>query len=247
MYTTRILCPVILAGGQGKRMGEGAPKVLRDLGGKPVIQHLIDLFVTKGLKPLVVVPSKDSKVGKYVKRQNLTSVEQKVPLGTGDALKKVVRALDGSQELFLLVVPGDAPLLSASTVDKLCLASKVYKWVVGVAYMENPRSLGRVVLKNGKFLKIVEFRDASSEEQTIKLVNSGFYLIPFPEVIPYLDLLSCDNAQGEFYLTDIFNLVAKSEEVGIVYIDNPMEAQGVNTPEELEMLKQYVRDSRVYR
>ena len=228
---------VILAAGQGKRMHSNLPKVLHPIAGKALAQHVMDTARSLSPEKLVVVFGH----GGEVVRSTLNSADiswarQEPQLGTGHAVAQALPMLeDGGQTLVLY---GDVPLTQATTLKRLLHAGKDGLSILTVE-LANPTGYGRIVRDAaGKVLRIVEEKDATPEEKTIREVNTGIMAIPSARIADWLGRLSNNNAQGEYYLTDIVALaVAEGMPVSTAQPEGEWEVLGVNSKVQLAELE----------
>ena len=228
---------VILAAGQGKRMHSNLPKVLHPLAGKPMLQHVID--AAKQLHPerlCVVVGHGGDVVRAAVQAPNLLFAEQAVQLGTGHAVKQAMPFLSHSG--VTLVLYGDVPLITSDTLQKI-VANATDGLCVLTVELENPAGYGRIVRNAaGRVTSIVEQKDATTEQRALREVNTGILAAETTCLLRWLEELKDDNAQGEFYLTDVVGMAAQ-EGVPIKTI-HPLgewEVLGVNSKVQLADLE----------
>ena len=228
---------VILAAGQGKRMHSNLPKVLHPIAGKALAQHVID--TARGLAPqkLILVYGH----GGEVVRSTLAAVdiswaEQARQLGTGHAVAQAVPQF--SKAPCTLVLYGDVPLISAATLRRLLHAGRDGLAVLTVE-LPDATGYGRIVRDAaGKVLRIVEEKDATAEEKSIREINTGIMAIPTAHLVDWLGRLKNDNAQGEYYLTDIVALaVAAGIPVRTAHPEAAWEVLGVNSKVQLAELE----------
>ncbi|MCX7900693.1 MAG: NTP transferase domain-containing protein, partial [Burkholderiaceae bacterium] len=203
---------VILAAGQGKRMRSALPKVLHPLAGRPMLAHVLALAravraQAGGDGRIVVVIGHGAQAVRsaFKHEADVQFVLQEPQLGTGHAVQQAVPWLDEATPT--LVLYGDVPLLRAQTVMRLlqaaCAAGRAGVGLL-TARLEEPHGYGRIVRDEaGHVRRIVEERDASAEERLITEVNTGILVAPTPALKRWLACLSADNAQGEYYLTDV--------------------------------------------
>jgi bifunctional UDP-N-acetylglucosamine pyrophosphorylase/glucosamine-1-phosphate N-acetyltransferase len=199
---------VILAAGQGKRMRSALPKVLHPLGGRPFILYVVEAAHTAtGTPPIVVTGFGDTRL-RDVLGDGAICVEQRAPLGTGDALRSVPQELRDPGSVVVLV--GDAPLITADTLQRLMAAhaSSPRACTVLLGVPTDPSGLGRAVRDEaGHVLRIVEERDLPPGEPVPMECNGGIYVFDGAQLWPALDRLTAANAQGELYLTDVIELL----------------------------------------
>jgi bifunctional UDP-N-acetylglucosamine pyrophosphorylase/glucosamine-1-phosphate N-acetyltransferase len=231
---------VILAAGQGKRMHSALPKVLHPVGGRPLILSVIDaVTAATGTMPIVVIARGDTAVRDAVGGE-ATCVEQEAPRGTGDALRSVPDTLRDPGPV--LVVHGDAPLIRPATLQRLLTAhsSSPRSCTLLVAAPVDPSGLGRVIRDaEGHVLRIVEEADLVAGEPVPMECNAGVYVFTGAELWPALDRLETDNAQGEYYLTDVVALLAGPVE-GVV-VGDPDEVLGINDRRQLAAAEAVLR------
>ncbi|MBL8470461.1 MAG: bifunctional UDP-N-acetylglucosamine diphosphorylase/glucosamine-1-phosphate N-acetyltransferase GlmU [Rhodocyclaceae bacterium] len=235
---------VILAAGQGKRMNSRLPKVLQPLAGLPLLGHVVT--AARALSPTrlcVVIGHGGEAVRAAFPGLDCAWAVQEPQLGTGHAVAQAVPAL--SAEGSVLVLYGDVPLLRASTLQRLAAAAGSERLAILTVELENPAGYGRIVRDaQGRVQRIVEHKDASEAERALREVNTGIMAIPARQLERWLNSLKNDNAQGEYYLTDIVALaVAENVEVVTAAPDEAWETLGVNDKIQLaELERTYQRD-----
>ena len=222
------LVAIVLAAGQGKRMRSGLPKVLHRLGGRPLLQHVLDTAGRlRAADTLVVVGFKADRVRAEIDA-DVQWVLQDEQLGTGHAVARALPSVD--DDAVALVLYGDMPLVSASTLRACAAVAGDGALGVVTAEVEDPAELGRIRrTADGDIEAIVEFRDASAEERTICEINTGIMAMRAGELRELLLEVEPGNNQGEYYLTDAVGLaVARGIPVAGVPVADPAEAMGVN-------------------
>jgi len=234
---------VILAAGKGTRMKSSRPKVLHEAAGQPLLAWVIDAARAAGCQRiLVVVGHGAGEVREAIGGEDLGWVLQAEQRGTGHALAQAEGEIEEAETV--LVLSGDVPLVNPTTLDRLARAAEEGWGSLAVAEMEEPGSLGRVLVdESGAFRAIVEARDATPEEREVKRINAGLYALPAPDVFHYLRNLKTDNAQGELYLTDAVTGAAQDgHPVRLVTLPDPDEALGVNDRVELAKVHRLLLD-----
>lgn len=231
------LSTIILAAGKGTRMKSAKPKVLQTLAGKPLLTHVLDTCSTlKVAKTIVVYGFGGQQVQTAMTDYDISWVEQKEQLGTGHAVKVTLDDLpkDGKS----LILYGDVPLVSSETLSKLEQANDEGISMLTLT-VDNPFGLGRIKRDTeGKVLAIVEQKDANEEEKLIKEINSGIYCVDNVLLHKYLPNLSNDNAQEEYYLTDIVKMaVADNINIKAIEPEYDFEIEGVNDRQQLAILE----------
>lgn len=234
---------IILAAGQGKRMYSNLPKVLHPLAGKPLARHVIDTARSLTPEKLIVVYGHGGEVVRStLAAADIFWAEQVQQLGTGHALAQALPLLGtGGQTLVLY---GDVPLTSPATLKRLLQAAGDGLGILTVN-LNNPTGYGRIVRNaNGDVQCIVEEKDASPEHKAIREVNTGIMVIPSKRLALWLGQLKNDNAQGEYYLTDIVALaVAEGIAIRTAQPVNEWEVLGVNSKVQLaELERQHQRN-----
>ncbi len=228
---------VILAAGMGKRMQSDLPKVLHALAGKPLLSHVID--TARSLSPqrcCVVYGHGGDLVPKRLAADDLHFALQEPQLGTGHAVTQALPVLDDSQPT--LVLYGDVPLTTSATLQKLVAAAGKDKLAVLTVDLDDPTGYGRIVREQNKIVRIVEQKDASETERHIHEVNTGILIAPTTHLKNWLAKLSNNNAQGEYYLTDIIaSAVADGVTVTSSQPAHAWETLGVNSKVQLAELE----------
>ncbi|RLG11543.1 GcaD protein [Candidatus Pacearchaeota archaeon] len=236
---------VILAGGKSKRTKTKKNKLFLDLLGNPLI-----FYPWKSLSEVVGEGKVIFVYGENTREicslfQNSLHVLQDKPLGTGDALKKVHKILK-DEKGYIIVIPGDVPLLTPDTLKKIYLYTleKQSDITVLTANLDNPRFYGRIIKNSkGEIEKIVEYKDASEKEREIKEVNAGVYVFKIPDIFELLYEIKSENAQREYYLTDVIEIANKRGKKVISYrLENWKEMLGANTLEEFNIVFRIMKE-----
>jgi UDP-N-acetylglucosamine diphosphorylase/glucosamine-1-phosphate N-acetyltransferase len=238
------LAIIILAAGKGKRMNmPDMPKVMAQMDGTPLIGHV--LRAVEPLNPehiIVVVGHHKEIVTDYVKKEfgnYIRFAEQKEQLGTGHA---VMQAMPFLSEFLgtVLILTGDTPLITTTTLLSFTEEFERYKAVLYAATLsattDNPFGYGRIIrTESDEFMGIVEEKDATPEQKEIQEINTGIFLVRAQALSQALDEIQNDNAQGEYYLTDIIRILrSHNATVMAVKAADFSEFQGINTIQELE-------------
>src|SRR3954468_23596839 len=250
----RSLSAVVLAAGEGTRMRSSRPKPLHRLCGRPLVLHVLDTLAELELERAVVVVGHGAeRVTKALQEQapaNLVIdfVEQHVQRGTGDAVSVALTAFpdDDLGDGDIVVLPGDAPLLRPPTLAALVRTHRSADVAATLltARVEDPTGYGRVVRdRNGRVSCVVEQADATEEERAIHEINTSIYCFRRSVLAPALRRLSPENAQGEYYLTDVIGVLHEAGYgVSSLIVDDPMEAAGVNDRAQLAVAEAELRD-----
>ncbi|WP_338638655.1 bifunctional UDP-N-acetylglucosamine diphosphorylase/glucosamine-1-phosphate N-acetyltransferase GlmU [Burkholderia pyrrocinia] len=229
---------VILAAGTGKRMRSALPKVLHPLAGRPLLSHVIDTARTLQPSRLVVVVGHGAeRVQAAVAAPDVQFAVQAEQLGTGHAVRQALPLLDPAQPT--LVLYGDVPLTRASTLRRLVDAAREGRYGILTVTIDDPTGYGRIVRDAAGFVtRIVEQKDASPDELKIAEINTGIIVTPTAQLSMWLGALKNENAQGEYYLTDVVELAIEAGfEVVTAQPDDDWETLGVNSKAQLAELE----------
>lgn len=233
--------PIILAAGQGTRMNSTLPKVLHPVGGKSMLQHVIDSCRQLDVNKMAVVYGHGGdQVRQTVDADDLLWALQSEQKGTGHAVLQAEEFME--DDATIIIAYGDVPLIKTETMR--LLAGKLDKAVLTVltTRLDNPFGYGRIVRNSdAKIESIVEEKDANDEQRNIVEINTGFIAAKGSDLKRWLNQITPNNAQGEYYLTDCISLaVAEGGVVDAVVCDNPLEVQGVNNRlQQAEMERAY--------
>ena len=226
---------VILAAGKGTRMKSTQPKVMHQLAGKPLLDHVIDTATT--LKPkeiIIVVGHEETTIRKHYAQTHLTFVSQKQQLGTGHAVSQASEHLTSAKTLILL---GDVPCIRPDSIKSLtdCPADVA----VLTQILENPTGYGRIIRgDDGSPCMIVEEKDANQKEKQTREINTGIFCVKTPLLKKFLEALTNDNANEEYYLTDIIKYASNQRfSIDTVSPSLDFEAKGVNSKQQLAELE----------
>ncbi|MCS5503954.1 bifunctional UDP-N-acetylglucosamine diphosphorylase/glucosamine-1-phosphate N-acetyltransferase GlmU [Lysinibacillus sp. A4] len=222
---------VILAAGQGTRMKSKLYKVLHPVCGKPMVQHVVDHIQTLDVNRIVTVVGHGAEKVQQQLGDKSEYVLQAEQLGTAHAVQQA-EAILGNEEGTTLVVCGDTPLIRPETMQALFEHHQATnaKATILTAIAENPTGYGRILRgNNGQVEQIVEQKDASAEQQLVREINTGTYCFDNKLLFETLKLVKNDNAQGEYYLPDVIEILQKQGDIVEAYVtDNFEETLGVN-------------------
>lgn len=238
---------IILAAGKGKRMlNPSLAKVMNTVAGIPLLGHVLkQADMLNPDKIYIIIGHQKESIIAYINslnKKNITLIEQKEQLGTGHAVmqaEKYLRNYSGD----ILILSGDVPLLKASTLNNFISEHCKYSADLSVltTIAQQPSGYGRIIRNGNKdFIKIVEEKDASEKEIKINEINSGVYLIKSDLLFESLRAVRNNNAQGEYYLTDVVEILKKKNADIIAYNGAKFEElQGINSPEDLKRVEKY--------
>ena len=236
-------CAMILAAGQGKRIKSDLPKVLHKVCGKEMVNHVIDTMRVANLNDVNIIIGKGADLVKErTKSRNVFYSLQEEQLGTGHAVKCAKDFLQGKKGV-VAIFTGDAPLIMADTVEKLINThiEKGNSVTILTSVIQNPTGYGRVIRKNEDVEKIVEHKDCNEEELKVNEVNAGMYCFDIEELLTSLERLSNNNAQGEYYLTDVIEILkSQNKKIGAMITDFE-ETIGVNSRVELSIAEDILK------
>lgn len=234
---------IILAAGQGTRMKSKLPKVLHRVLGKPMVQWVIDCLTAAGVTDKITVLGHGAEQVATVVGEQTSIVYQTEQLGTGHAVMQGVKDL-GAENDCVIVICGDTPLLQADTIKALLAKHNAEKNMVTVltAQASDPTGYGRIVRNGAQIEAIVEQKDATEEEKTITEINTGTYCFNQQFMLQYLPTLTTNNAQKEYYLTDLIKIANQNQfPVGGYQLDDFSESLGVNNRVQLAQAEQVLR------
>lgn len=231
---------VIMAAGKGTRMKSELPKVLFKACGKPMIDWVLEACSAKN-RPIVVVGHKKEDVIARIKGR-ADYVVQDEQKGTGHAVSMAMDYLKNNADGYTIVLAGDMPLITKDTINKLKeMAKSGYDGIVLTAKVDNPFGYGRIVRdESGRFMEIVEEKDANCEQRKINEINSSVYCIRTKLLIECLGKLGCDNAAGEYYLTDVIKILSSDYKISTLCTSFE-ECLGVNSKAQLAAASEVLR------
>jgi bifunctional UDP-N-acetylglucosamine pyrophosphorylase/glucosamine-1-phosphate N-acetyltransferase len=236
---------VILAAGQGTRMKSALPKVLHRVCGSPMVEYVVRVARTVAPTSITIIIGHQAETVRVALRamHDVQFVEQQPQLGTAHALMQCAPSLRG-KEGTLLLLSGDVPLLRHHTLARLLDVHLKARATVSLltAIVPHPAGYGRVVRHRGTVARIVEERDTSPAERVITEINAGVYAFDLGPLWDALQGIAPQNAQGEFYLTDLIGIYhRRALTVEAVVVDNPEEIRGINSRIELAGVSKVVR------
>ena len=241
------IAAVIMAAGKGTRMKSSHSKVVQKVAGEPMVSHVFRTCKKIGAEKIITV------VG-HLKEEVMAAVgegeifaHQTELLGTGDAVMRAMNFIDESTD-YVVILSGDAPLVSEETI-KNALDFHIqnnFSCTVFTACLDDAAKYGRIIKnEKGELIKIVEFADASDEEKKINEINGGMYWFSAADLKFALSKIDNNNAQGEYYLTDISKvLISEGEKVESHTIFDLTEIVGVNTLEDLAFCEDVLKNHR---
>jgi bifunctional UDP-N-acetylglucosamine pyrophosphorylase/glucosamine-1-phosphate N-acetyltransferase len=233
---------VILAAGKGKRMGSPLPKVLHRLAGKTLLEHVVataSQFDYRRL-PIIVHGYQGQLIRDRLAHLHVQWVEQAEQRGTGHALQQAAPHLSDASHV--LVLYGDIPLTSAKTLQDFIANTSSDALGIITARLADPMGFGGRIIRDNqnKVINVIEEKEATAAELDIKEVNSGFYIIPTKYLSSWLTEIKNNNAQHEYYLTDIIPIAAQANVS--IQATHPLcteETLGINDPEQLARLERF--------
>jgi bifunctional N-acetylglucosamine-1-phosphate-uridyltransferase/glucosamine-1-phosphate-acetyltransferase GlmU-like protein len=228
---------IIMAGGEGKRMNSNIPKVLHCVIDEEMIVSIVRKVISLNISKIFVVCGRHiniikQTINKRIANENnqceIVFVQQIVPRGTGDAIKYCLPYIN--KNVNILILNGDTPLIDNSLDEFIKLETPCLM----VSQLENPFGQGRIIRDaNGNFNRIVEEKDANDEEKKVKLVNCGVYHVSAEQLLKYVPLISDENAQKEYYLTDVCKFIKDELNLFVLPQSFQYELMNVNTHKEL--------------
>ena len=227
------LSTIILAAGQGKRMRSNLPKVLQPLAGRPLLGHVLDCAAALQSEDVCVVHGHGAEaVRAAFPGEAVRWALQAEQLGTGHAVQQAMPGTPGENRV--LVLFGDVPLLTPGTCRRLVEETPEGDVGVLTVDMEDPTGYGRILREGGSVTRIVEEKDASADEKAVVEINTGVLICPGDRLRGWLENLGNDNAQGEYYLTDVIAMaVSDGVTVHGVKADSWTEVMGINDKKQL--------------
>lgn len=231
------LSVVILAAGKGTRMRSALPKVLHPIAGKPMVQRIIDTVKELGAEQINLIYGHGADLLKAkIDEPNLNWCYQQEQLGTGHAVQQAVPYLHDEDDVLVLV--GDAPLIKKDTLARLVAARAEADFGLLTVHLEDPTGMGRIIRDGDNITAIVEHKDATDAQRAITEINTGMMLMNAGDLKRWLGQLSNDNAQGEYYLTDVIAMAAaEGKRIRAAHPTAVHEVEGVNNRVQLTRLE----------
>ncbi len=242
--------PIILAAGQGTRMRSALPKVLHPIAGKPMLQHVVEACSVLQNNQIachmaIVYGHGGELVRERIQGENLNWALQSVQKGTGHAVSQAIHLVDNDD--VVLVAYGDVPLIRSTTLQALAQGLGAAALCILTTELADPHGYGRIVRNaDGLVQAIVEEKDASDAQRQIREVNTGFIAARGADMKRWLQQLTPQNAQGEYYLTDCVSLaVAEGGSINTVLCPDPVEVEGANNRVQLARLERACQQRQV--
>ncbi|MGC8757668.1 MAG: bifunctional UDP-N-acetylglucosamine diphosphorylase/glucosamine-1-phosphate N-acetyltransferase GlmU [Caldisericaceae bacterium] len=229
-----MIVSIVLAAGVGKRMYSKTPKILHKIAGREIVKYAMDAV---SLHSDLVVSVISENIPSEIFTKSIISY-QNLPLGTGDAVKKGLEAVPNvDNDSLIIIVTGDNPLLKSDDVREFIdfHGAKGNDISVLSALADNPAGLGRIIREGNKLVKIVEEVDATDREKQVKEINTGVYIFKKSLLADALNKISNSNSQGEYYLTDVLNVLKDSAKIGVKTLERKLPVYGVNNRYELAL------------
>lgn len=238
---------IVMAAGKGTRMESELPKVLCQANGRPLVRYVLEALNQAGVEGMVVVVGYEAEQveSELSGESNLQFAYQTEQLGTGHAVmmcREQIKDHDGP----VVVVAGDSPMMQASSIKALLddFANSTPACLLGSLNHSDPTGLGRIVRDpDGRFVGIVEEKDADEEQRKISEVNMSTYVFDCQKMLSALDRLTDDNNQKEYYITDLPGIMLEDgEDVRALPVLKPIESFSVNTLEQLAEVEQVMKN-----
>jgi bifunctional UDP-N-acetylglucosamine pyrophosphorylase/glucosamine-1-phosphate N-acetyltransferase len=231
------LSVVILAAGKGTRMKSAIPKVLHTVGGTPMVQRIIDTVNNIGAQSINLIYGHGAQqLQDALSHNTLNWCLQAQQLGTGHAVQQAVPYIDDNDDVLILV--GDAPLIKRSTLEQLIQVKRSADLALLTVFLDDPTGMGRIIRQGEQVMAIVEHKDASEQQRQISEINTGMMIMGGKDLKSWLQNLDSNNAQGEFYLTDIIAMAAQAGKViKAAHPSSSVEVEGINNPIQLAKIE----------
>ncbi|WP_102794400.1 bifunctional UDP-N-acetylglucosamine diphosphorylase/glucosamine-1-phosphate N-acetyltransferase GlmU [Bowmanella denitrificans] len=228
---------VVLAAGKGTRMKSSLPKVLHPIAGKPMVQHIIDTVKGLGAQHIhLVYGHGGEQLQQALAHNQLNWCLQAEQLGTGHAVQQAAPALLDEEDVLILV--GDAPLIKTETLQALLAVKQGCDLALLTVELDDPTGMGRIIREGDQVVAIVEHKDATEQQRQVREINTGMMVMKGADLKRWLGNLSNDNAQGEYYLTDVIAMAAaEGKRIQAAHPQRPTEVEGINNRKQLANLE----------
>lgn len=240
----------ILAGGLGKRMQSELPKVLHSVKGEAMIVRLLKQVIVLNPTKILIVVGKfgtiiKEEIEKHIGLDIIEYVNQPDPRGTGDAVKCTLEYLP-NETVDNIILNGDVPLLRSQTIKEIYqhFLSQQSKLLITSINLKNPQGNGRIIVNNDIFEAIVEEKDCNANQKMITLVNCGIYVCSSDTLKKYIPAIKPNNAQNEYYITDLVILAKKENKIDLFTLESHKEIEifNINTKQQLEFAELFIID-----
>ena len=235
---------IILAAGKGTRMKTELPKCAFPLLKKPMVTYIIEALESISIDQIICVVGHKKEVLQDILKDRVKYAIQEEQLGTGHAVKCALDFIDDNG--YTIILPGDTPLIDKEILDQLIEVHKSNKndFTIGTIALDNPFGFGRIVRdSSNSVLRIVEEKDASEEERKIKEINTGLFLVDNKLLKKALLEIKNNNAKGEYYLTDIVEILSKEAKIGTFTIKDTYKLNGINDLYTLSLVEKQFREA----
>ena len=235
---------IILAAGKGTRMKTELPKCAFPLLKKPMVTYIIEALESISIDQIICVVGHKKEVLQDILKDRVKYAIQEEQLGTGHAVKCALDFIDDNG--YTIILPGDTPLIDKEILDQLIEVHKSNKndFTIGTIVLDNPFGFGRIVRdSSNSVLRIVEEKDASEEERKIKEINTGLFLVDNFLLKKALLEIKNNNAKGEYYLTDIVEILSKEAKIGTFTIKDTYKLNGINDLYTLSLVEKQFREA----
>ena len=235
---------IILAAGKGTRMKTEIPKCAFPLLKKPMVTYIIEALESINIDQIICVVGHKKEVLQDILKDRVKYAIQEEQLGTGHAVKCALDFIDDNG--YTIILPGDTPLIDKEILDQLIEVHKSNKndFTIGTIVLDNPFGFGRIVRdSSNSVLRIVEEKDASEEERKIKEINTGLFLVDNFLLKKALLEIKNNNAKGEYYLTDIVEILSKEAKIGTFTIKDTYKLNGINDLYTLSLVEKQFREA----
>ncbi|WP_158966344.1 bifunctional UDP-N-acetylglucosamine diphosphorylase/glucosamine-1-phosphate N-acetyltransferase GlmU [Paraglaciecola sp. L3A3] len=219
---------VVLAAGKGTRMKSSLPKVLHPIGGKPMVQRIIDTVNTIGARSINLIYGHGAEqLQSALQHNTLNWCLQAEQLGTGHAVQQAVPHISDDEDVLILV--GDAPLIKPTTLEQLIAIKQNADLALLTVHLDDPTGMGRIIREGDQVTAIIEHKDATAEQRQITEINTGMMIMAGSDLKRWLANLNSNNAQGEFYLTDVIAMAAaEGKVIKASHPSSAIEVEGIN-------------------